>query len=201
MAGQVYTIGHSDLKIEIFIDHLLLNGITAVADVRSSPYSRMQPQFNRELLKSALEKSNIAYVFLGKELGARSEQSECYKNGKVQFEILARQPLFIQGIDRVVKGLNKYTVALMCTEKDPLNCHRTILVSRHLFENNFEITHILYDGSTESHSQLEKRLLKALRMDADDLFLSWHDIITRGYSKWGDKIAYTLESSNDEEKE
>ena len=198
MNGEVYTIGHSDLTIVSFVEHLQRNGITALTDVRSSPYSRMQPQFNRELLKADLQKNNIAYVFLGKELGARSEQPECYINGKVQFEILARQPLFLEGLERVIKGLEKHRISLMCSEKDPLNCHRTILVARQLHNRGICVKHILYDGSIEAHSALEKRLLKNLKMEVLDLFRSETEVVYDAYLKWGERIAYVAESSEND---
>lgn len=198
MTAEIYTIGHSDLTIESFIGNLQRNGITALTDVRSNPYSRMQPQFNRETLKRDLQQNHIAYLFLGKELGARSEQPECYINGKIQFEILARQPLFLQGLDRVIGGLEKYQIALMCSEKDPLNCHRTILVARQLHNRGISVNHILYDGSIESHSALERRLLKTLKMEVLDLFRSEDEVVFDAYLKWGDRIAYVAESTDNE---
>lgn len=198
MNSEIYTIGHSDLSIAAFIEHLHRNGITTLSDVRSSPYSRLHPQFNREPLKRELQQNNIGYVFLGKELGARSEQPECYINGKVQFEILARQPLFLQGLNRVIKGLEQHRIALMCSEKDPLNCHRTILVARQLHNRGITVQHILYDGSLEPHEALERRLLKSLKMESLDLFRSESEIIFDAYEKWGERIAYVAESSDSE---
>lgn len=199
MRTDVYTIGHSDLKIESFIEHLIQHNINAIADVRSSPYSRMQPQFNRESLKRVLQQNNITYVFLGKELGARSEQPECYRNGKVQFDILAKQPIFLQGLDRIMKGIEKHNVALMCAERDPLNCHRTILVSRQLHNCGITVKHILYDGNIELHSSVERRLLESLNIYEDDLFVSRSELISNAYTKWGERIAYVAESSDNEE--
>src|SRR6266446_5531061 len=130
MVDTVYTIGHSTHTIEKLIALLKDHGITALCDVRSQPYSRMNPQFNREPLKQALRDSGILYVFLGAELGARSEDKSCYRNGQVQYDLLARTDLFKRGIERVKDGAHRYRLALMCAEKEPLDCHRTILVSR-----------------------------------------------------------------------
>ena len=193
MNSEIYTIGHSDLTIAAFVEHLLRNRITTLSDVRSSPYSRLHSQFNREPLKRELLQNNIGYAFLGKELGARSEQPECYINGKVQFDILARQPLFLEGLNRVIKGLEKYRIALMCSEKDPLNCHRTILVAHQLHNRGIAVKHILYDGSVEPHDALEKRLLRTLKMEPVDLFRSEQEIIGDAYLQWGERIAYVLE--------
>src|SRR5689334_19227939 len=104
MQQTVFTIGHSTHKQDRFINLLSQHGITALCDVRSKPFSRMNPQFNRDELKQALKASGMAYVFLGKELGARSEDPACYENGKVQYDRLAHTELFQQGIDRVQEG-------------------------------------------------------------------------------------------------
>ena len=134
MAKCIYTIGHSTHTIKKFIELLQRYGITAVADVRSKPYSQMNPQFNRETLKIELGLSGISYVFLGKELGARTKNKSCYCNGRVQYELLAQTEEFQTGLQRLQEGTRSYQIALMCAEKDPLHCHRTILVSRHLLK-------------------------------------------------------------------
>ena len=127
MQDTVFTIGHSTHPQERFIGLLLKHGITAVCDVRSKPYSRMNPQFNREDLEEALLAQGIAYRFLGKELGARSDDPDCYVGGKVQYDRLAGTELFKQGLKRVIRGLKEdFRIALMCAEKEPLECHRTI---------------------------------------------------------------------------
>jgi uncharacterized protein (DUF488 family) len=125
----LYTIGHSTHSLEKFIALLKQQGITALCDVRSKPYSCMNPQFNRENLKRSLRENGIAYIFLGKELGARSEDPSYYVCGKVQYDRLARSALFQKGIIRVRSGMRDFRLALMCAEKDPLECHRTILES------------------------------------------------------------------------
>jgi uncharacterized protein (DUF488 family) len=132
MPSFVYTIGHSNHRIEKFIELLSAHNVTAIADVRSHPYSRFNPQFNREKLRTALRTAGAAYAFQGRKLGARSEDPNCYVNGKVQYDLLARTPLFKEGLARLVLGADSHRIALMCAEKDPLTCHRAILVCRHL---------------------------------------------------------------------
>ena len=126
---MLFTVGHSTHNIETFLSLLTINGVTAIADVRSSPYSRFSPQFTREALKQSLRLANVAYTFLGKELGARSDNPACYRGGKVQYDLLAQQPAFADGIARVNEGMARYTIALMCAEKDPIECHRALLVA------------------------------------------------------------------------
>src|SRR5690242_16269876 len=129
MNETLYTVGHSNRTLEEFLSAIKSHGITAVADVRSQPYSRMHPHFDREALAASLKPEGIAYVFLGKELGARTPDAACYIEGKVQFDRLARTPAFQEGLERVRQGMEPYRVALLCAEREPLACHRTILVS------------------------------------------------------------------------
>ncbi|MEX0713868.1 MAG: DUF488 domain-containing protein, partial [Pirellulales bacterium] len=126
-----------------------------MADVRSHPYSRRNEQFNREQLAPALEAAGIRYVFLGEELGARRVEAECYEGRQVVYRRIAALPRFQEGLTRLRQGAAVYRVALMCAEKEPLDCHRTILVCRELREE-FHIMHILADGTTEDHAQTEK---------------------------------------------
>ena len=130
--SELYTIGHSNHSTEKFIELLLKHEITAVCDVRSQPYSKFNPQFNRENIQKELKQSNIAYVFLGRELGPRSDDPACYIDGKVQYHLLAATDLFQQGLKRLLKGILSHRIAMMCAEKDPVMCHRMILVCRYL---------------------------------------------------------------------
>ncbi|MBI1821636.1 MAG: DUF488 domain-containing protein [Nitrospirae bacterium] len=195
MIHTLYTIGHSTHSLQEFIQLLKLNNISAVGDVRSTPYSRINPQFNRETIKAELERNQIAYVFLGNELGARSDNPSCYVNGKVQYKSLEKQPLFLEGLDRIRFGLQKYRIALMCAEKDPLTCHRTILICRSLRKENIEIKHIWSDGTIENHQDSEKRLLKNLNLATPELFATMEDLINKAYDLQSEKIAYTTDSN------
>src|ERR1017187_3613694 len=138
MATQrgVLTIGHSNHTIERLIELLGQHHVTAVADVRSSPYSQMNAQFNREALASALKQAAIAYSFLGKELGGRPADKTCYENGRVQYRRVAATPIFRSGLDRVLAGAQSYRIAMMCAAREPLECHRTLLVTPELEKGN-----------------------------------------------------------------
>ena len=157
---ELFTIGHSNLSIEAFVLLLQQHGITAVADVRSHPFSRYLPHFNKSEITASLSRAGIQYVFLGKELGARPEDLSCYDtSGTALYDRIAATPLFSQGIQRLLKNAANYKISLMCAEKDPITCHRTILVCHKVREFNLEINHILSDGNLESHQHLEERLL------------------------------------------
>ncbi|MDC0832388.1 DUF488 domain-containing protein [Geitlerinema sp. CS-897] len=160
-----FTIGHSNHSFEKFVALLQQHQISALADVRSHPYSRYCPHFDRAFLKKNLPEFGIAYVFLGKELGARAENLSCYENGKALYSRIAKTESFSQGIDRLCKGSDCYQISLMCAEQDPLTCHRAILVSRHLKKRGFDIQHILKNGDLESQDYLEERLLEKHHLD------------------------------------
>ena len=187
----VLTIGHSTHSIERFLELLQQHGVTAVADVRSVPYSRFQPQFNRETLRAILKQHGIAYVFLGKELGARSDDESCYEHGRVQYRRLAQTPVFRAGIERVRKGSEQHRIALMCAEREPLECHRTLLVARELVAEGLEVVHIHADGRLESHDDAVTRLLQLVGTGPQTSFLQTRDeLIDEAYSAQERRIAY-----------
>ena len=193
MEETVYTVGHSTHSEELFIQLLLSHGVTAISDVRSKPYSRVNPQFNREDLKQLLRIHGISYVFLGKELGARSDDPSCYVDGKVQYDRLAQTPLFRSAIERILAGREKHRIALMCAEKEPLDCHRTILVARHLAAAGAKVQHIHATGSLESQGEALQRLMRQLGMlETDDMFRSLSDLEREAYERQEQRIAYTL---------
>lgn len=193
MFNTIFTVGHSTHEIETFIGLLKKYDITAVSDVRSSPYSRFNPQYNRESLKSNLLKNGIKYVFLGKELGARSDDPTCYQDGKVQYDRLAKTELFQMGLERLLKGSRDYNIALVCAEKDPIECHRTILVSRELERKECSISHILETGEIETHDEMIERLIKGFNSGQDhNIFMTEEEIRKQAYSKQAKKIGYAL---------
>lgn len=191
MAGLLFTIGHSNQTIEDFLNLLLLHHIDVVADVRSVPYSQHTPQFNRESLVRSLKSRGIQYVFLGKELGARTEDPTCYEQGKVVFERLWNTPLFKSGIERLLKGLEKgYAIAILCSEKDPLVCHRFVLVSRALQKRGQQVFHIHADGSLESQEKACRRLMEMLKLEVRPLFDVPEAVEEEAFRKQGERIAY-----------
>lgn len=199
MPEVVFTIGHSTHPQEHLIGLLVQHSITAVCDIRSKPYSRMSPQFNREEIKRQLRIAGLSYVFLGHELGARTTDMSAYNQGKVQYERLALTDLFQQGLTRVREGMKSCRIALMCAEKDPLECHRSILVARHLARFGIGIEHILADGRLESHAEAMERLVSQLNLPQFDMFRSHEDILEDAYRIQGRRIAYTLDDATGED--
>lgn len=195
--NELYTIGHSTQEFEAFLELLRKHGIQAVADVRTSPYSKMFPWFSKDELKRRLGEQNIHYVFLGKELGARRDEPCCYIGSRADYDLIAKTPLFQEGLGRIERGLQKMRVALMCAEKDPIDCHRTILVARHA-QAFSPVKHILNDGSLESHADLEVRLVVRMGRDHSDMFLSDEELLKLAYKQRGEEIAYKRDQENDE---
>ena len=179
---NIYTIGYATKPLDIFIQQLLSFNVNAIADIRSVPYSKTFHDYHKEAIAASLANRGIRYVYLGEELGPRSKDSTHYNNdGQVQFDRLMKSTLFINGIQRLIDGKQKgYNIALMCAEKDPAICHRSLLVGyfiNHHFDNYFstqqqaEILHIDHNGNIESQQELEQRLTEIHSLD-NDLFMS-----------------------------
>ena len=196
--SRIYTIGHSSHPIDRFIELLSTHGVQAVADVRSNPSSKRFPQYNRNELKAALQVRGIQYVFLGRELGARRREKEAYAGHVARYELIASLPLFREGIERIRSGNEKMTLALMCAERDPLQCHRTILVCRNLpAELRNQVFHILDTGKVEPHADAETRLVaeSGLNTNQDELFAGPDQgtALDRAYRMRGERIAWQEE--------
>ena len=188
----VFTVGHSNHSLETFIKLLLRHDVAEVVDVRSTPYSRHIPRFNLESLNRMLDGMGIGYAFLGRELGGRPSDRSCYDaNGRVRYDRVANTALFDDGLRRVMRDANERRIALMCTEKEPLECHRTLLVARILSERGVAVAHILADGGTENHSAAMDRLLDMFKLPHDgDMFTSRAEVIADALTRQAQKVAY-----------
>ncbi|MCC6781155.1 MAG: DUF488 domain-containing protein [Hyphomicrobiales bacterium] len=189
-AIEVLTIGHSTLPYERFLSLLRGARVTAVADVRSAPYSRQFPHFSRDELREELRSDGISYVFLGKELGGRPSEDKFYCEGVADYEKMAQAPEFNRGLDRVIEGAKKHRIALMCSERDPLDCHRCLLVGRALARRGVCVCHILSDGSMATHDQIEDRLLDLAGRTDDDLFATRSERVAAAYRERACKVAF-----------
>ncbi len=195
---SLYTIGYSCHTLESFIAALKKYNIEAVADVRSQPFSRFKPEFNRPGLTSELLKHGLKYVFLGQECGARIDEPGCYVNGKADYSRIAKSELFQKGLERIINGLQKMGIALMCAEKDPIACHRTILICHSLKFRVADIKHILCDNTIEAHEQVERRLKMKYKLDTPDMFMDENNLLEQAYLLQGQEIAYKLNSVAEE---
>ena len=185
------TIGHSNLPADQFLAQLKTHGVTAVADVRSVPFSRRFPWFSNRTLSERLQSKGIAYVTLGDALGGRPTSPALYCDGVADYEAMAGTAEFHAGLDRVMAAMMRYRVCLMCAEREPLDCHRCLLVGRAITSRGYSIGHILGDGSIEPHSATEERLLAGPR-PAGDLFADRESLLADAYRRRAHRIAARL---------
>ncbi|MBL7147173.1 MAG: DUF488 domain-containing protein [Phycisphaerae bacterium] len=191
---ELFTIGHSNHSLDFFLELLVAHRLSTIADVRSSPYSKYSPHFNKDVLDSVLRNANIDYIFLGRELGAQRSEDDCYIDGQAKYERIAHLPTFRHGLERVLQEVERNRVALLCAESDPIACHRTILICRELKKicPDLEITHILGDGTEERQESSEKRLINLHKLQPElfgDL-TSTSGLIEKAYDLQAEKIAY-----------
>lgn len=167
MENILFTIGHSNQTFEEFLQMLQSQQINVVVDVRSIPASKYTPQFNKEPLSASLKRNNIAYLHFGEEFGARRTDALDEFNN-VNFEKAVTTENFQKGVERILNGLQKgYRISFMCSEANPLECHRFALVSRYFFEHGINVIHIMRDKEqdpttgtfTKSHQELQNEMI------------------------------------------
>ena len=176
----VFTIGHSNHPLEVFLQLLERHRIGTVADVRSAPYSRFNPHFNRKALAAALAAQGIHYAWFGTELGGRPDDPACFENGRVNYERTARTERFRNGLRHLIDAMTNRRIAVMCAEREPLDCHRTLLVGHELDRREIRVCHILANGDVETHASAMDRLLAEYGSSPQgDLLTSRHESIAR----------------------
>ena len=196
---KLHTVGHSNQSLEEFLSLLQHHNINCIVDVRSIPASKYAPQFNEESLKTFLKLHGIQYLHFGDEFGAR--RTDCIdEDGQVNFEMAVTTPLFLQGAERVMTGLKRgYCIALLCSEADPLECHRFSLVSRYFHNQGIEVLHIMKDAELVTQSDVEKRMVneflhsrKYHLSEVDELFGSYtaEDQLKDAYKLKNKEIGY-----------
>jgi uncharacterized protein (DUF488 family) len=188
----IFSIGHSNHSIDKFLSLLNDFEINMVVDVRSAPFSRMFPQFNQEAFKKSLSDNTIGYHYLGDQIGGRSNDPDDYLDGQVLYKSLARKEAFKLGINRLKEGSVKYQIAIMCSEKEPLDCHRTLLVSEALARSGVVVRHIHADGTIETHGEALVRLLALHNLSSPDLFSNDTDRVQEALTLQEKKIAYQI---------
>ena len=165
----LYTLGHSNHDLDTFMRLLRRHGVDVLVDVRTVPYSRRHPQFRKRDLEGACKEAGVDYRWRGEQLGGIKRDSVCRT-----FDAAAGRPGFIEALGELVTLARAQVPAIMCAEKEPMACHRTALVCRHLAARpdarDLAIRHIRADGTLEDNRDFERRLVAAMGIDADDLF-------------------------------
>jgi uncharacterized protein (DUF488 family) len=184
----VFTIGHSNHPFDHFVGLLRRHGIEALADVRSRPYSRFVPHFSKEKLERLLREENIGYLYFGGELGGKPQAGEA-QSSAIAYRRRIEQPAFRQAIERLLAAAGAQRVALMCRERDPLDCHRLHLICRYLAPMGLDIRHILPNGEVEAQAATERRLLARVGAEELPLFQGGgadphREALERAYDAW-----------------
>jgi uncharacterized protein (DUF488 family) len=182
------TIGHSNLPADRFMALVQEAGVTAVADVRSVPFSRRFPWFSAPNLAARLQGAGVTYLPFGDALGGRPRDPALYCDGVADYERMAATPQFCAGLDRLGEAIERFRLCLMCAEREPLDCHRCLLVARALAQRGLALGHILTDGTLEPHAATEERLLGRAG-GSDDLFGGRAERLAHAYQARAGKVA------------
>jgi len=160
--SAIYSIGHGNKKIEVFIKELKSFGISYLLDIRSKPFSKWYPWFNQNELKTSLEESGIKYVYAGDSLGGLPDDKSCYdSDGKVVYDLLKKKDFFKDGIARLTTANEKQIkLAIMCSESNPEECHRTKLIGQELLKKKISLKHIISEKLVKSQETVMMELTK-----------------------------------------
>ncbi|MDD3436717.1 MAG: DUF488 domain-containing protein [Candidatus Gastranaerophilales bacterium] len=200
--ASVFTIGYAAFNIDDFIDVLKSHKISHLIDVRSNPMSEYFQDYNSFNLEPKLKQHNIIYENLALEFGARQENNEFFsKSGFIDFEKFTQSEQFKNGLAKIEDGLKQdINFVLMCAEKDPINCHRSIMIAHAMQKNGIQVLHIMYDGQLQPQNEIDKKLLELYFPDRNQLnlftqSLDEQELIEQAYKKQNEKIGYRLESA------
>lgn len=200
MVDTVYSIGYSGFSVEELIGTLQKKQISLVVDVRSHPYSQWFSVYNRENIEKTLKQAGIYYRNYASEFGARQEEKQYYsRDGYLDFELFSKSPQFMHGMEKLITSMKKdYCFVLMCAEKDPFNCHRTMLVSRAFHDAGYHVVHLMPNGKEVTHEEIESRLLDTYFPNRNQTTLfsepcSDAEYLVESYRKRNAEIGYSIE--------
>ncbi len=194
---DLFSIGHSNIAAERFAALLRSAGVDAVADVRSTPFSRFCPWFSAKNLAPFLAQAGVDYRPYGDVLGGRPRHQSLYANGVADYEAMATQPEFLAGLDRLRHDAGRSRLCLMCAEREPLDCHRCLLVARALAARGLAVGHILHDGIIEPHRTTETRLLALAGEDSDLFVTGQNERLAAAYRRRARAVAFRAKPSQE----
>ena len=195
---EIFAIGHSNYPYEKLIEMIKEYGIDCVVDIRETPYSKYNTQYNREVLRENLKSSGFTYVYMGHEFGAKRQTKESYNDdGYADFEKVIKEELFLKGIERITKGLQMgYKIVLLGAMQEPIRCHRSIMLGKYLNEKGFDVKYIMHEGNIEE-DLLNKYFSDRNQLSIDSLLgtdKSREEMIEEGYKLANKEIGYRTEN-------
>ena len=199
MTDTIYTIGYSGFSIKEFIDTLKAHKINFVVDVRSKPFSHHNPEYDSPVISRTLEAEGIKYENFAREFGARQEDRNFYTpEGWLDFEKFMSSRQFYDGITKILEG--DYTYALMCKEKDPIDCHRGIMVARVFNEIGRDVIHLMPDGNNLTQEDLEHEMIALYfsNYEHGDLFSGYpteRELVDAAYRMRNAKIGWRYDEN------
>lgn len=200
MGKTLFTIGYTGFSLPVFIQELKKHDINVVIDVRSSAFSERYPEYNKPSLESALHKSGIYYRNYEREFGARQKNKAFYSpDGYLDFDIFSKSQQFQEGVEKMVDSIEKgFRIVFMCAEKEPVQCHRAILVARAFDKLGFSVIHLMPNGITKCQKEIEEELLRKYfpnrgQMSLFENLMSDEEYINLAYKKQNKQIGYRLE--------
>lgn len=201
---EIFAIGHSNYPYDKLIEMIKKYGINCVVDIRETPYSKYNTQYNRESLRENLKSSGFTYVYMGHEFGAKRQTKESYNDdGYADFEKVIKEELFLKGIERITKGLQMgYKIVLLGAMQEPIRCHRSIMLGKYLNEKGFDVKYIMHEGNIVNQNYIEEDLLNKYFSDRNQLSIdsllgtdkSREEMIEEGYKLANKEIGYRTEN-------
>lgn len=201
---EIFAIGHSNYPYDKLIEMIKKYGINCVVDIRETPYSKYNTQYNRESLRENLKSSGFTYVYMGHEFGAKRQTKESYNDdGYADFEKVIKEELFLKGIERITKGLQMgYKIVLLGAMQEPIRCHRSIMLGKYLNEKGFDVKYIMHEGNIVNQDYIEENLLNKYFSDRNQLSIdsllgtdkSREEMIEEGYKLANKEIGYRTEN-------
>ena len=200
---EIFAIGHSNYPYEKFLNMIKKYNINCIVDIRKTPYSRYNIQYNREYLSKKLKEDGYLYIHMGKEFGVKRDTIDSYNyEGYSDFEKVVKEEVFLSGVNRIKKGLEMgYKIVLLGAMQEPIRCHRAILVGRFLNENGIKVNYILNDGTLVNQLDIEEQLLNKyfedrMQINMDSLLgkeITKQDLINQAYKLANKEIGYRSE--------
>lgn len=201
---EIFAIGHSNYPYSKFIEMIKKYNINCIVDIRETPYSKYNTQYNKECFRETLKKDRFTYIYMGQEFGAKRGSKQSYNTeGYADFEKVIQEGIFLNGIERIKNGIDMgYKIVLLGAMQEPIRCHRSIMVGRFLNKEGIDVKYILHEGNVVSQDYIDEELLNKYFSDKDQISIDSllgkgqdkQEMIEEGYKLANKEIGYRTEN-------